>query len=65
MKLFKLLFIFSTLLFTSCSVVFVYANKELCIHGDNNTPTISGAELDGNKLDQKSDGNVKIPLSIP
>ena len=60
---YKLLFISFTLLFMSCSSVFIYAPKNICVHGNAKEIKVTGSDLDGNKLDQKSDGNLKIPLS--
>lgn len=47
----------------SCSSVFIYAPKNICVHGNAKEIKVTGSDLDGNKLDQKSDGNLKIPLS--
>jgi len=42
------------LLCTSCSITVVWAPKEVCIHGDNNTPQITGSDLKDNKAQQSS-----------
>jgi len=58
----KLLFIFCTLLFTSCSVTIVYAPKDVCVHGKDNKVAITGSDLKGNSASQKTDGKLTIPL---
>jgi len=48
---------------SSCSVVLVYSPKHNCVVGDNNNPQITGSELDGNKLEQKSTAdNLVTPI---
>jgi len=61
MKKFSLL-VFCFLL-TSCSVVIVYAPKDVSVCGDSGEILINGSDLEGNQLDQKSDGT--FDLSIP
>lgn len=47
---------------SSCSSVVVYSPKHICIHGNSNQGTeITGADLEG-QLDQKTDGQVDIPM---
>ncbi len=58
----KLFFTSFLFLFFGCSSVIVYSPKYVFIKGNNNDDnTITGADLEG-QLDQKSDGNVDLPL---
>lgn len=59
----KLILMCLCLLFTSCSVVVVYAPKDVNVCGDSGEILINGSDLEGNKLDQKSDGT--FDLSFP
>ena len=61
---YKLLFILSTLLFTSCSITYVSAPKTVCIHGNNNNPNIAGSELKDNEASQSTtlDWFFELPL---
>ena len=59
----KHLFIFCTLLFTSCSVTIVFAPKHVNNCGDNNKTNITGSDLKGNTASQTSDGKLTIPLT--
>lgn len=61
---YKLIFILSIFLFTSCSITIVYAPKEVCNSGENNTTEIQGSDLKGNQAEQSSafDWVLEIPF---
>lgn len=56
----KKLLLLSLFLLTSCSTVIIYSPKNIHIKGSHNTPQITGSELDGNELDQTSDGTIPL-----
>lgn len=56
----KLLTILTTLLLSSCSSVIIYSPKTIHVVGDENSPVITGSELDGNTLDQDAEGTIPL-----
>ena len=58
----KALILILALLLNSCSVAVVFSNKEVIIKDGENLVLIKGSELDDVKNDQKSDGNLSIPI---
>ena len=50
------------LLLTSCSTTYVTVEKKIFVIGIGNTVDQGGSNLKDNKLDQKSDGKLVLPV---
>ena len=50
------------LLLTSCSTTYVTVEKKIYVIGIGNTVDQGGSNLKDNKLDQKSDGKLVLPV---
>lgn len=53
------------LLCSGCTIYNITVHKHIVIQGDNNKPSIQGAELEGNDIDASPENKPDIDAEIP